>query len=167
MKEKIAELLISGLCFLAVELGGFDIQVGPGEISEPPSGWEQDSMEGSGSFADEENGGGISEDQVSEPFGTTSKTERSRMRHRNKIQEKRKALGIPGTLQKRIGPSGTRGQVSPKALLQTGIQERVPLKAAEVFLTNMAVQKKRMKITGTTAGKTDIFRKKQSGSRNV
>lgn len=68
MKEKIAELLISGLCFLAVELGGFDIQVGPGEISEPPSGWEQDSMEGSGSFADEENGGGISEDQISEPF---------------------------------------------------------------------------------------------------
>ena len=69
-------------------------------------------------------------------------------------------MGIPGTLQKRIGPSGKRGQVSRKALLQRGIRGRVPLKAAEVFLTNMAVQKKRMKITGTTAGKTDIFRKK-------
>lgn len=75
MKEKITELLISGVCLLAVELGGFDIQVGPGEMQEPPSGWEQDGTDGGMIEAEEGTGGGISGDQVSEPLWNSSKNE--------------------------------------------------------------------------------------------
>lgn len=129
MKEKIAELLISGLCFLAVELGGFDIQVGPGEISEPPSGWEQDSMEGSGSFADEENGGGISEDQISEPFWNDFQNgaEQDETQEQNpgetesfgdswNASEENRAFGYEGTgLSEGSSPNGNPGEGSAES----------------------------------------------------
>ena len=72
MKEKITELLISGVCLLAVEMGGFDIQVEPGEMQEPPSGWEQDGTDGGMLEAEEGTNGGISGDQVSESLWNSS-----------------------------------------------------------------------------------------------
>lgn len=129
MKEKITELLISGVCLLAVELGGFDIQVGPGEMQEPPSGWEQDGTDGGMIEAEEGTGGGISGDQVSEPLWNSSKNEgeQDETQEQNpgetesfgdswNASEENRAFGYEGTgLSEGSSPNGNPGEGSAES----------------------------------------------------
>ena len=106
MKEKITELLISGVCLLAVELGGFDIQVEPGEMKEPPSGWEQDGTDGGMLEAEEGTNGGISGDQVSESLWNSSQIKGEQDGTQEQSPGERESFGDVWNTSEEDGDSG-------------------------------------------------------------
>ena len=160
MKEKITELLISGVCLLAVEMGGFDIQVEPGEMQEPPSGWEQDGTDGGMLEAEEGTNGGISGDQVSESLWNSSQNKGEQDGTQEQSPGETESFGDVWNTSEEDGDSGYEEENISGESSRTGIQERVPLIAAGLFTTNMTIQNQNrtMKVTGTTEEKAGASR---------
>ena len=65
---KIREMLLSGICLLAVELGGFDVEIGTGGYTETPPGWDQELPSGEEAEGDTPGSGG----DTAEPEGNLS-----------------------------------------------------------------------------------------------
>ena len=61
-------MLLSGICLLAVELGGFDVEIGTGGYTETPPGWDQELPSGEEAEGDTPGSGG----DTAEPEGNLS-----------------------------------------------------------------------------------------------